>query len=641
MAGMELGKAYIQIIPSAQGIKEKIEKEMGIAGENSGNSFGARFKGAVSKLAIGAAIAKTIKDAFTEGAALEQSIGGIETLFKDASDKVITNAEKAWKTAGMSANQYMETATSFSASLLQGLSGDTAKAADITDMAIRDMSDNANKMGTDMSAIQLAYQGFAKQNYTMLDNLKLGYGGTKTEMERLLADAEKLTGKKYDINNLSDVYQAIHAIQEKLDITGTTAKEASSTLAGSFSSMKAAYKDLVGNMLLGNDISGNVKNLVESVVTVAKNVLPAVKNIIIALPQAITGTLAKLAPELLPMIADLVAGLAQGLADSLPVVLQNINDIFLGLGNGLIAALPTIISALPAIITSIANAIITYVPIMVQTGITLITSLVQALPEIINGIVAALPAVISGIIQAFISFLPQLATAGIQLFVALVQNLPTIITTIVNALPQIINAVITAFIDNIPLLINAGIQLFTALVRATPQIIVAVVKAVPQIIGALISAFGSCIGQFVNIGANIIAGMAQGIIKGIGSLVKAAVNAAKNVVKAVKNALGINSPSRVFAEIGSFIDAGLAQGINNNLGVVSRAVDELNTVVNDHFVNDIRMTHELELGYSQGEKKGEATVINQYVNIDQPVATPYETAKAIRKEANILGLAGA
>lgn len=593
MAGTEIGKAYVQLVPSAKGITGDIQKELGAAGISGGNSFGASFKGVLAKLGLAAAIGKVIKDAFGEGAALEQSIGGIETLFKESSNRVLENAKNSWKSAGMSANQYMETATSFSASLLQGLSGDTAKAADITDMAIRDMSDNANKMGTDMSSIQMAYQGFAKQNYTMLDNLKLGYGGTKTEMERLLADAEKLTGKKYDINNLSDVYQAIHAIQEKLDITGTTAKEASSTLAGSFSSMKAAYKDLLGNMLLGNDISGNVKNLVESVVTVAKNVLPAVKNIITALPQAITGALAKLAPELLPMIADLVVGTAQGLADSLPAVLQNINDIFLGLGNGLIAALPTIIS---------------------------------------------------GIIQTFLICLPQLINAGIKLFVALIQDLPTIITTIVNALPQIINAIITAFTDNVPLFINAGIQVFTALVRATPQIILAVVKAVPQIVGALISAFGSCIGQFINVGANIIKGMAQGIINGIGNLVDSAIKAAKNVVNSVKKALGINSPSKVFTEIGAFVDEGLALGINKNLSIVDKAMDNMSQKVNRNFINEVSLIaspkfENLE-SYS-GDTKKDNAYINQIININQPVATPYEVGRAIRKEANILGMAGA
>ena len=239
--GTTLANAYVQIIPSAKGIKSGMQKELdaagGTAGESAGGRFAGSFKNIIGAAAIGTAVVAGITKSIKEGAALEQSIGGIETLFKSASDTVIKNADNAFRTAGISANSYMEQATSFSASLLQSLDGDTRKAAKYADTAIIDMSDNANKMGTNIEDIQNAYQGFAKQNYTMLDNLKLGYGGTKTEMERLLADASKISGQKYDISNLSDVYEAIHVIQGDLDITGTSAKEAATTLSGSFSAM--------------------------------------------------------------------------------------------------------------------------------------------------------------------------------------------------------------------------------------------------------------------------------------------------------------------------------------------------------------------------------------------------------------------
>ena len=234
----QLGKAYVQIIPSANGISGMIQKEMGgevaSAGTSAGQSLGSNLVGTFKKIVAAAGIGKALSATLNEGAALQQSLGGVETLFKDSADKVKGFANEAYKTTGLSANAYMENVTGFSASLLQSLGGDTDKAAETANMAMIDMSDNANKMGTSMESIQLAYQGFAKQNYTMLDNLKLGYGGTKQEMQRLLADAEKLTGVKYDINNLSDVYSAIHAIQENLDITGTTAREAATTFTGSF-----------------------------------------------------------------------------------------------------------------------------------------------------------------------------------------------------------------------------------------------------------------------------------------------------------------------------------------------------------------------------------------------------------------------
>lgn len=316
----ELGQAYVQIVPSAKGIKGSIEKELGgeadAAGKSTGGRLGSALKGALAAAGIGAALSKTIG----EGAALEQSIGGIETLFGDSAGKLKDYASQAYKTAGVSANTYMETVTSFSASLLQSLGGNTAKAADSANMAMVDMSDNANKMGSNIGDIQNAYQGFAKQNYTMLDNLKLGYGGTQKEMQRLLSDAEKISGQKYDMSNLNDVYSAIHVIQGELDITETTSKEAATTLSGSFASMKAASSDFLGNLALGKDIKPSLQALVETTSTyLFRNLLPAVGNVLKALPDVVsTGfseafqTLKAQAPE---EIKTAVEGLESGFSD--------------------------------------------------------------------------------------------------------------------------------------------------------------------------------------------------------------------------------------------------------------------------------------------------------------------------------------
>ena len=299
----ELGKAYVQIIPSAKGISGMIQKEMGgevaSAGVSAGESLGSKMMGAVSGVIAAAGIGKAIGASITEGAALQQSLGGVETLFKDSADKVKGFANEAYKTTGLSANAYMENVTGFSASLLQSLGGDTDKAAETANMAMIDMSDNANKMGTSMESIQLAYQGFAKQNYTMLDNLKLGYGGTKQEMQRLLADAEKLTGVKYDINNLSDVYSAIHAIQENLDITGTTAREAATTFTGSFESMKAAAQNVLGKIAIGENVTPALQSLLETTKTfLFGNFLPMIGNILSGLGLVLTEGVSSLASQL-------------------------------------------------------------------------------------------------------------------------------------------------------------------------------------------------------------------------------------------------------------------------------------------------------------------------------------------------------
>lgn len=381
MAGTELGKAYVQIMPSAQGISGSISNvlngESASAGEKAGSTIGSKIKGAIAAAGIGIAL----KNAVVEGAALEQSIGGIETLFKESAGTIEKYAVNAWKTAGISANNYMELATSFSASLLQSLSGDTQQAAKYTQMAITDMSDNANKMGTDMQSIQWAYQGFAKQNYTMLDNLKLGYGGTKAEMERLLADAQKITGVKYDINNLSDVYEAIHVIQGELDITGTTAKEAEHTLSGSFDSMKAAAQNFMGELVLGGQLQSvkdATKTLVEAACTfLFDNLMPAIGNIIKSLPGAIGTFLETAIPQIAEQGKILIEGLVEGistyvpqlaetfpqmvdewlgkLSDSLPKIIEKGGEMILQLVKGIVENLPAVLESMGQVISSIGT----------------------------------------------------------------------------------------------------------------------------------------------------------------------------------------------------------------------------------------------------------------------------------------------
>lgn len=303
----ELGTAYVQIVPSMQGISGSISKlmsgESATAGTEAGNSFGSNFKTKVLALVAGLGIGKLLKDSISasisEGAALQQSLGGVETLFKSSADTVKNYANEAYRTTGLSANKYMESVTGFSASLLQSLGGDTDKAAEVANMALVDMSDNANKMGSSMESIQFAYQGFAKQNYTMLDNLKLGYGGTKQEMQRLLADAEKLTGVKYDLNNLSDVYSAIHAIQENLDITGTTAKEAASTFTGSFESMKAAAQNVLGKIAIGENVLPALEALAQTTSTfLFDNFFPMLGNIFSGMGIIFTEGVSKIASNL-------------------------------------------------------------------------------------------------------------------------------------------------------------------------------------------------------------------------------------------------------------------------------------------------------------------------------------------------------
>lgn len=361
--------------------------------------------------------------AISQGAQLEQSIGGVETLFKDSASVVKANADAAYRTAGLSANAYMEQVTSFSASLLSSLSGNTVKAAATADMAMVDMADNANKFGTSMESIQNAYQGFAKQNYTMLDNLKLGYGGTKEEMARLLQDAQKLTGVQYDINNLSDVYNAIHAIQKDLGVTGTTAKEASETFSGSFSSMKAAAQNVLGNLAIGGDVTGSMKELVESASTfLFNNAIPMIGSVLSALPGAVKTGIKTAAPKIKEAAGGIVKNLKDGMISALPSeVGEVVNSLFSslgGLGNGFAAMKPQLekfgttvmgtvqkvaAAAMPAIssiITTVQSVIPSVLPVL-ETVVTTIGNVIAAAAPVIAGLVQGIGTVVSALAPVF------------------------------------------------------------------------------------------------------------------------------------------------------------------------------------------------------------------------------------------------
>ena len=330
--------------------------------------------GTAAVAAAGTAIVAIGKQAIEQYADYEQLVGGVETLFKQSSDTVMSYAENAYKTAGLSANEYMETVTSFSASLLQSLDGDTAAAAEKANLAITDMSDNANKMGTDMEMIQNAYQGFAKQNYTMLDNLKLGYGGTKEEMQRLLEDAEKLSGIEYDISSYADIVDAIHVVQTEMGITGTTAKEASTTIQGSLSSMKGAWKNLLVGMADDNaDFGQLVNNLVDSAVTVGENIIPRVEQTI----QGLATFISSASDTIIPLVVDTIA-------NNLPMIISAGVDLVVSLAGALIDAIPELLKAVPQIIIAIANGLLSMAGKIYDAGASLVNKVKSAIMEKVN-----------------------------------------------------------------------------------------------------------------------------------------------------------------------------------------------------------------------------------------------------------------
>lgn len=548
----ELAKAYVQIIPSAVGIQGRIQKEIEPEADSAGSSFGGKMVGMIKKVIATAAIGKALSASISEGAALEQSLGGIETLFKDSADKVKANAAKAYQTAGMSANDYMELTTSFSASLLSSLAGDTSKAADVADMAMVDMSDNANKMGTNMEDIKNAYQGFAKQNYTMLDNLKLGYGGTKSEMERLLADAQKISGVEYNIDNLSDVYSAIHVIQGQLDITGTTAKEAATTISGSFNQMKAVAKNVMGEIALGMDVGPALNELANTIITFAVgNLLPAVWNVISALPSAIITFVTALGPQLFAAVSGLIPQIASGITTGIPTLYQSAMQLMDQFNIGIQEQLP----------------------ILLQKGVDFITNIVNGILQNLPQVITMAGNVITYFANTIISMLPTILSAGARLLLRLVNG-------IINNLPQIAQAAATAIVrfvasigQNLPQILQSGItiiaKLAAGLIRAIPNL----VGQIPAIISAIVNAFTSQ--NWGSIGINIISGIASGLRSAAHMLWDAVKGVLGGFKENVLAFFGIHSPSRWGVYVGEMIDTGIANGLIGKTTLVSNAAAEL------------------------------------------------------------------
>ena len=551
---------------------------------------------ALKGIAIGAAAVTTGmiaigKSAVDSYADYEQLIGGVETLFKESAGIVEGYANNAYKTAGLSANAYMDTVTSFSASLLQSLNGDTAKSAQVADMAITDMADNANKMGTSMESIQNAYQGFAKQNYTMLDNLKLGYGGTKEEMERLLSDAQKITGVKYDISNLNDVYQAIHVIQGELGITGTTAKEASTTIQGSAAAMKGAWQNLLTGMADDSQDFGQlIENFVESVLTFGDNIIPRIEVVINGISKLVGGLVQEFLPkiiqmipplleEALPIILTALQSLVQSILDALPAIMQCLIDvipqlidtitamlpllvdvgmqIIICLIQGLVDAIPNLIIELVQLVNQIIGVLIDNLPDLIDAAISFFMGIVEAIPEIITALLDNLDEIIKTVVYGLIDALPRLIEGAIQLFMGIIQAIPTIIDALIDNLPHIIETILEALIDAIPAIIDGAIQLFMGLIQALPTIIEALIENLPRIILTITSVLIQNLPRLIQAAIQLF----MGIIKAIPTIVIELARNMPQIIASIVN--GLKAGFSQVKEIGSNMIKGLWEGINN------------------------------------------------------------------------------
>lgn len=596
---MELFKIFGRI--ALKGQEETEDGLDSVAGKASGvgqallKGIGTFAKwGAAAATAAATATAALVKSAVTAYSDYEQLVGGVETLFKDSASEVQKYAANAYQTAGLSANEYMETVTGFSASLLQSLDGDTKAAAEKANVAITDMSDNANKMGTSMESIQNAYQGFAKQNYTMLDNLKLGYGGTKEEMQRLLEDAEKLSGQKFDLSSYADIVDAIHVVQTEMGITGTTAKEAATTIQGSVNMTKAAWQNLVVGIADDTqDFDVLVNNFVESVTTAGNNILPRVEialkgvgtlveklapivaktvpNIVsTTLPSMIkAGTsmiralldgLLKAVPELIPCFKNIVnqlisvivtnlpmilnaavtiaGAIVSGLVEALPDILDAGIELIQSLAQGLTNGIPTILSTAITIVSQLASTLIQNVPQIVQTGIQLLLGLANGILQAVPQLLQELPGIITQMVENILSCIPMIIECGIELLTSLVDALPQIIDTIVSVLPEIISSIIEALLSHIDEIIQAGVKLLVALIDALPQIIDTICKALPQIIEAITGALLEHLDDMIYAGVDLFMALITNLAEIKNALASKMPEIIASIVRAIGECLG-------------------------------------------------------------------------------------------------------
>ncbi|MGE9998277.1 phage tail protein [Catenibacterium mitsuokai] len=649
--GTDLGKAYVQIVPSAQGIKASIQEVMGKPleeqADESGSTFGSmlitKIKGAITIAGIG----KFLSASLTEGGTLQQSIGGVETLFGNSANVIKKAAQTAFKDAGVSANTYMEQTTSFAASLVSSCGGNTAKAAEIAKRAMVDMSDNANKMGTDLQDIQNAYQGFAKQNYTMLDNLKLGYGGTKTEMARLIKDASTYKDSQEKLNvsvkdgdmSFSNIANAISVVQDHMKISGTTAEEASTTLTGSFGMVKASVQDFLGAISTGDGVWRTFKNTISSLGTfLVGNLLPMIGNIGSSIVSILTNSFNNM-----PGILDAIQKFASNIAAQAPQFIKSGFELLNKLADGIVSALPVMIAKIPTIISTFANIINDNGPTILMCGLKLIAKLALGIIQAIPTLIVNIPKIITAIVDVWSAFnwinLGKMAITGLgngikALFGFLKgtgkEALDTVLINILM-LPERLRALGGKGISG---LVSGIKSLFGALGGAAKKIFEIIVKALASLPSKMLS-----------IGKNIVEGIWKGIWNMGGWITKKIGDFAGGIVKSFKGFLGIHSPSRIMRDmVGRFIGEGIGVGILGSFDTVRKDIAAFNDSLIDEFnksdsfgasmtfsaVREVKMqliNERLEKPHSE-DRKGD---IYQTINITAPDAVdPSEVSRQTR-----------
>ena len=649
--GTDLGKAYVQIVPSAQGIKASIQEVMGKPleeqADKSGTTFGSmlvsKIKGAITIAGIG----KFLSASLTEGGALQQSIGGVETLFGDSANVIKKAAQTAFKDAGVSANTYMEQTTSFAASLVSSCGGNTAKAAEIAKRAMVDMSDNANKMGTDLQDIQNAYQGFAKQNYTMLDNLKLGYGGTKTEMARLIKNASTYKDSQEKLNvsvkdgdmSFSNIANAISVVQDHMKISGTTAEEASTTLTGSFGMVKASVQDFLGALSTGDGVWRTFKNTISSLGTfIGGNLLPMIGNIGSSIVSILTNSFNNM-----PGILDTVQKIASSIAAQAPQFIKSGFEMLNKLVDGIVSALPVMIAKIPTIISTFANIINDNGPTVLMCGLKLIAKLALGIIQAIPTLIVNIPKIITAIVDVWSAF--NWINLGKMAITGLGNGIKALFGFLKGTGKEALDTVLINILMLPERLRALGGKGISGLVSGIKSLFGSLGGAAKKIFEIIVKALASLPSKMLGIGKNIVKGIWNGIENMVGWIAKKIGGFATGVINNFKKAFGIHSPSRIMRDmVGRFIGEGIGVGILGSFDTVRKDIAAFNDSLIDEFnksdslgasmtfsaVREVKMQL-INEGFEKPHTEDRKGDIYQTINITAPDAVdPSEVSRQTR-----------
>ena len=579
----QVATAYVQIIPSAQGIGGGIAQALGgdAAATSAGQSFGGKLVGAIKGVIAAAGIGTALSKAITEGAALEQSIGGVQTLFGDAASQVIAAADNAFATAGLSANAYMETVTGFSARLLQGLGGDTQAAAALADTAVTDMADNANKMGTSMETITQTYQSLARGNYEMLDNLKLGYGGTQSEMARLINDSgvlgDTMVATAENVNSIGfdKMIEAIHAVQVEMEIAGTSAIEAETTITGSLNALQASFSNVLANLTLGRDLGPSLNALATTLTTfLTGNLLPAVWNILSALPGALVTFVTSLGPQLLTGLQELVSQITSGMTTSLPQMVQSGATMVQGIVQGITTTLPDMLQSGAQMVTTAIQGFSQQYPGLLDSGMQAVHSIIDGIVQMVPSVAQSAVEVVSAFLDMIVQNLPEILSAGADILKSVVEGIGQSLPYIWQAAVELLQNFLTTIVQNLPQIIAAGFDLIVSLIEGIGNALPNLITAAGEIYSTIWDTITSV--DWLQLGVDIVKGIINGLTSMGGALWDAAQNIAKSAFNAITSFFGIASPSKLMEfKVGPYIPKGLALGIEKNANFVTDAMDDL------------------------------------------------------------------